>query len=274
MKKRKAAAAPKKKAAAKTKAVASKAAAKDEHVGAVAATSSGAAAAASGGSLLSLLVEPEWRAALASEFAKSYFAGVERFVNSAYASSTVFPARDKIFAALNETPLSKVRVVIIGQDPYFNPGQAMGLSFSVPRAVACPPSLKRIYKVLAATVPSFKTPTHGDISEWAGRGVLMLNATLTVESGQANSHSKAGWLEFTKAIIEVLANRKDICFLSWGLFAQKLTKHIDRSRHLIIDDPHPSPMSGAAFLSTTPFTTINTYLVSKGLKPIDWSISA
>jgi uracil-DNA glycosylase len=234
-------------------------------------------AVSKGGQLSSLITAADWLRvpAIKAHLSSASWAALEKFVDAEYKSSTVFPPRHQIFAALNTTPLSAVKVVIIGQDPYFNPNQAMGLSFSIPRGVKLPPSLARIYKVLEKTVPKFKAPAHGDLTEWAQRGVLLLNACLTVESGKANSHAKAGWAPFTNLVIAAVAEQQPhVVFLSWGGFAQKLTKSIDRTKHLVIEDPHPSPMSGSAFNETSPFTQINTFLESKKIAPIDWSISA
>jgi uracil-DNA glycosylase len=234
-------------------------------------------AVSKGGQLSSLITAADWLRvpAIKAHLSSASWAALEKFVDAEYKSSAVFPPRHQIFAALNTTPLSAVKVVIIGQDPYFNPNQAMGLSFSIPRGVKLPPSLARIYKVLEKTVPTFKAPAHGDLTEWAQRGVLLLNACLTVESGKANSHAKAGWAPFTNLVIAAVAEQQPhVVFLSWGGFAQKLTKSIDRTKHLVIEDPHPSPMSGSAFNATSPFTQINQFLESKKIAPIDWSISA
>ncbi len=272
-------AAPSKKAPAKKKAAPVAKKADDESdaepaAQTVAVVAKPAAAIGAATPLASLLVASDWQRVLAAHFASAAFKSLETFVDRAYASGTIFPPRELIFNALNTTPLANVKVVIVGQDPYFNPGQAMGLSFSVPRGEKVPPSLKRIYKVLEATVAGFKAPAHGDLSEWAQRGVLLLNATLTVESGKANSHEGAGWAAVTKLVLDAVAQQKsNVVFISWGGWAQKLTKAVDRSKHLVIEDPHPSPMSGSKFLVTKPFTEANDYLVRCKLTPVDWNLS-
>ena len=166
-----------------------------------------------------------------------------------------------------------VRVVIIGQDPYFNTGEAHGLCFSVQRGIKIPPSLNRIYKVLQTTVPGFRKPTHGCLEHWAKQGVLMLNATLTVQKGVANSHAKCGWQRFTDAVIAKLnEKRSGLVYMLWGGFAQKKGKTIDRSKNCVLEGPHPSPLSGAAWNECKHFAKCNKYLIEHGQAPIDWNI--
>jgi len=226
-------------------------------------------------SLADTLYEDSWKNVLSEEFKKPYFKKIEDYVNSARQSNPVHPAHEDVFNALNLTPLDKVRVVILGQDPYFNEGQAHGLSFSVKKGVKVPPSLNRMYKVLEKTVPGFKKPNHGFLEEWAKRGVLLLNATLTVNGGAANSHAKCGWQDFTDVIIKVLnEKRTGIVFFLWGGFAQKKGKIIDATKHHVLNGPHPSPMSGEAWNSCLHFKEANEILVKEGKEPIDWSLSA
>jgi len=211
---------------------------------------------------------------LKEEFQADYFKAIESFVASERQQYTVYPPDEEVFNAFNSTPLDKVRVVIIGQDPYFNEGQAHGLCFSVKKGVAIPPSLNRLYKVLQKTIPGFKIPNHGCLQEWANRGVLMLNATLTVRAGKANSHEKCGWQTFTNAAIQKLNNaKKGLIFFCWGLFAQKIGKKIDSEKHHVLEGPHPSPMSGSAWNECKHFAEANKLLKEQGLDEIDWSVS-
>uniref|UniRef100_A0A7S4V8Y3 Uracil-DNA glycosylase n=2 Tax=Alexandrium monilatum TaxID=311494 RepID=A0A7S4V8Y3_9DINO len=180
--------------------------------------------------LLAGLHSESWQQALAEEFAKPYFADIARFVAAERAAHKVFPQKELVFRALNLTPLEDVRAVVIGQDPYHGPGQADGLSFSVPQGVPLPPSLKNVFKELEADVPGFSAPLDGSLTKWAREGVLLLNATLTVRRGQANSHSKCGWQTFTDAIIRAVSARKEnVVFLLWGNFARKKGALVDRS---------------------------------------------
>jgi len=220
------------------------------------------------------LKDPGWKDLLKEEFQADYFKTIESFVASERQQNTVYPPDEEVFNAFNSTPLDKVRVVIIGQDPYFNEGQAHGLCFSVKKGVAIPPSLNRLYKVLQKTIPGFKIPNHGCLQEWANRGVLMLNATLTVRAGKANSHEKCGWQTFTNAAIQKLNNaKKGLIFFCWGLFAQKIGKKIDSEKHHVLEGPHPSPMSGSAWNECKHFAEANKLLKEQGLDEIDWSVS-
>ncbi|MEY4723121.1 MAG: hypothetical protein RLZZ324_634 [Candidatus Parcubacteria bacterium] len=221
-------------------------------------------------------LHPTWKSRLAPEFAKPYFQELAAFVRAEYQKGKrVYPAPKNIFAALDAVPFEDVHVVILGQDPYHGPGQAHGFSFSVPPGVPLPPSLQNIYKELRADL-GVEPPTTGDLTGWAAQGVLLLNATLTVESGRAGSHQKKGWEEFTDAIIRALNDgREGLVFVLWGAYAQKKGAFIDRARHLVLTSAHPSPLSAyAGFLGSKPFSKANAYLRARGEKEIDWGRSA
>lgn len=208
--------------------------------------------------LLEHFTEPHWRAALEAEVAKPYFAELARFVTAERAKKTIFPPERDVFSAFNFTPLPDVRVVILGQDPYHGAGQAHGLCFSVGRGVQVPPSLKNIYTELEADIPGFKRPMHGNLEGWAKRGVLMVNATLTVRKGEANSHEKFGWQTFTDAVVRVLSARAEpIVFILWGGFAQRKGKVINRQRHFVIEAAHPSPLSVTKFRGCKVFSKVS-----------------
>lgn len=226
------------------------------------------------GTDLDFFPEGEWKDALSTEFAKPYFGKIMKFVAAERKTKTIFPPQEDVFAAFRYTPLSDVKAVILGQDPYINPGEAHGLCFSVRRGVKVPPSLNRIYAVLKSTVPGFVQPRHGFLAEWAQNGVFMPNATLTVERGKSNSHARAGWQTFTDAVIATI-NRKceNVVFILWGNFAKKKAVMVDRSRHLVLEGPHPSPLAGNAFLSCNHFVEANEYLVKHGKQPIEWKIT-
>jgi uracil-DNA glycosylase len=208
-------------------------------------------------------IHPSWRNILDEESGKPYFAALMTFIENAYSSSVVFPPRQKIFEAFNRTPFDDVKVVILGQDPYHEPGQAQGLSFYVPENVKPPPSLRNIAKELG------KMP---DLLSWADQGVLLLNATLTVEAHKAGSHQKKGWETFTDAAIKALAERRqNLVFILWGAYAQKKGEFIDRSRHLVIESAHPSPLSARrGFFGSRPFERANEYLAQNSLRTIEW----
>lgn len=208
-------------------------------------------------------IHPSWRNILDEESGKPYFATLMTFIENAYSSSVVFPPRQKIFEAFNRTPFDNVKVVILGQDPYHEPGQAQGLSFYVPENVKPPPSLRNIAKELG------KMP---DLLSWADQGVLLLNATLTVEAHKAGSHQKKGWETFTDAAIKALAERRqNLVFILWGAYAQKKGEFIDRSRHLVIESAHPSPLSARrGFFGSRPFERANEYLAQNSLRTIEW----
>ena len=216
-------------------------------------------------------IEPRWKEELASEWEKPYFASLVSFVRDAYGRGTVYPPASKIFAAFDACPFDKVKVVILGQDPYHGFGQANGLSFSVNPGVEIPRSLQNIYAELQTDL-GITPPPSGDLSRWAEQGVLLLNATLTVSAGMAGSHQGRGWEEFTDAAIRTLAERRDgIVFILWGAYAQRKGAFIDRMRHCVIASPHPSPLSASrGFFGSRPFSRANQYLISRGEAPIQW----
>lgn len=208
-------------------------------------------------------IHPSWKEALKDESGKPYFASLAGFVEDAYRTGTVYPPEDKIFEAFNRTPFDKVKAVIIGQDPYHEPGQAQGLCFYVPPSVPPPPSLRNIAKELG------RMP---DLLSWADQGVLLLNATLTVAAHKAGSHQGKGWETFTDAAIRALAEGRDnLVFILWGSFAQRKGAVIDRARHSVIESAHPSPLSAyRGFFGSKPFSRANDYLAGRGIGPIDW----
>lgn len=219
-------------------------------------------------------IEESWKRVLADEFASAYFAELAAFVKRAYASGVVYPPGKYIFEAFNRTPFDKVKVVILGQDPYHNPKQAHGLSFSVPAGVELPPSLVNIYKELE---DEYRTPflnRNGDLSAWADQGVLLLNATLTVSGGvgTAGSHQGHGWERFTDAVIRHLAAERDgIVYLLWGSYAQKKAAFVDTTRNLVLKSAHPSPLSAyRGFFGCGHFKTANEYLTAHGQEPVVW----
>jgi uracil-DNA glycosylase len=217
-------------------------------------------------------LEPGWKMALIDEFDKPYMTELKGFLKAELDSKKqVFPRPALFFNAFNTTPIEDVRVVIIGQDPYHGLGQAHGLSFSVPEGVALPPSLQNIYKELSSDL-GVEPPKSGDLTHWAKQGVLLLNATLSVEAHKAGSHQKKGWETFTDRAIEVLNEMGDgIVFLLWGAYAQKKGDVIDDSRHLVLKAPHPSPLSAhRGFFGSKPFSQINAYLEKNGEPPIQW----
>ena len=220
------------------------------------------------------LSERSWREALQAEVGKEYFAKLARSVAADRAKKTVFPPPAEVFTTFNATPLDQVRVVILGQDPCHGSGQAHGLSFSVNRGTAVPPSLKNIYTELEADIDGFKRPSHGHLIDWARRGVLLLNATLTVRSGEANSHAEFGWQRFTDAVVQLLSARKEpIVFILWGNFAKTKGKQINRNRHKVIESAHPSPLSVTKFRGCKCFSQANAFLAKIGREPVDWSVA-
>ena len=218
-------------------------------------------------------IEESWKRVLASEFEQPYFQAVTAFVRKEMAEGkTLYPPGPLIFNAFTQTPFDKVKVVILGQDPYHNAGQAMGLSFSVPKTVKAPPSLVNVYKEINADL-NLPIPTHGDLTNWAQQGVFLLNAILTVEAGIAGSHQKSGWQFFTDAVIKRLsAEREHLVFMLWGNFAKQKGVYIDRTKHLVLSAAHPSPLAGNAFSGCRHFSQANEYLVKNGLDPIDWRV--
>jgi uracil-DNA glycosylase len=219
-------------------------------------------------------LESSWALALNSEFEKDYMKNLSQFLRAEKAKGkTIYPKAKEFFAALDYTPLKDVKVVILGQDPYHGEGQAHGLSFSVRPHVVIPPSLKNIYKELIRDL-KIPTPDHGCLVSWAKQGVLLLNATLSVEASQAGSHQKKGWEEFTDNIIRKLsAERKNLVYLLWGSYAQKKMDFLDNKNNLILTAPHPSPLSAhRGFLGCNHFSKANEYLAQTGHNPIDWSL--
>lgn len=218
-------------------------------------------------------IEPSWAAVLQGEFEKSYFQKLVEFLHSEKASGkTIYPRGGDIFKAFSLTPFDKVKVVILGQDPYHNPGQAMGLSFSVPNGIQAPPSLKNIFKEIEDEL-GLGMSGSTDLSPWAEQGVLLLNSILTVEAYKAASHSRIGWEEFTDAVISSLNERREgIIFLLWGNFARSKSSLIDSSRHFVLEAAHPSPLARGAFFGCGHFARTNEILLSQGKEPIDWRI--
>jgi uracil-DNA glycosylase len=218
-------------------------------------------------------IEESWKRALAHEFEQPYFQAITTFVRKEMAEGkTLYPPGPLIFNAFTQTPIDKVKVVILGQDPYHNVNQAMGLSFSVPKAVRTPPSLVNIYKEINADL-GLPIATHGDLTSWAQQGVFLLNAILTVEAGIAGSHQKSGWQLFTDAVIKRLSEeREHVVFMLWGNFAKQKRILIDKSKHLILEAAHPSPLAGNAFSGCQHFSKANDYLKQHGIDPIDWRI--
>ena len=220
-------------------------------------------------------IEESWKAVLADQFEQPYFQAIRTFLKKEKeAGKTIYPAGGHIFNAFNTTPFDRTKVLILGQDPYHNPGQAMGLSFSVPRGQRIPPSLRNVYKELADDV-DFEKVKHGDLTHWAEQGVLLLNSMLTVERNQPKSHHKIGWQQFTDAVISTLSREKEhMVFMLWGGFAKKKKSLIDADKHLVLEAAHPSPLAGDAFLQNKHFSQANAYLEQHALAPIDWQLPA
>lgn len=217
-------------------------------------------------------INPEWEKELENEFKKDYFLSLKEFLQIEKKNRTIFPPGKDIFAAFNHTPFSKVKVVIIGQDPYHGPGQANGLSFSVAKGVKVPPSLQNIFKELKSDL-GIEIPQHGDLTKWADQGILMLNATLTVRANEAGSHQNKGWEIFTDEVIRKISqNRSGIIFLLWGRFAHSKEALIDEKKHFVLKAAHPSPLARGAFFGCRHFSKTNEILVREGSSPIDWKI--
>ena len=221
--------------------------------------------------IMDVKIESGWKVQLENEFEKPYFERVTSFVRQEYATTTVYPPGKLIFNAFNLCPFDKVRVVIIGQDPYHEPGQAHGLCFSVNDGVPFPPSLQNIFKEIHDDIGT-PMPTSGNLTRWAEQGVLLLNATLTVRAHQAGSHQNKGWEEFTDAVIRQLNDHKEhLVFILWGSYAQRKGSIIDRSRHLVLTSAHPSPLSAyRGFFGNHHFSQANAYLQKNGIPPIQW----
>jgi uracil-DNA glycosylase len=216
-------------------------------------------------------IESSWKSRLSPEFEKEYFIRLSEFVKDEYRTKTVFPPGSLIFNAFNLCPFDKIKAVIIGQDPYHGPGQAHGLCFSVREGVDFPPSLVNIFKEIESDL-GYKSMLTGNLERWAAQGVLLLNATLTVRAHQAGSHQKKGWEEFTDTVIRMInTERTNVVFFLWGAYAQKKGESIDRSRHLVLESVHPSPLSASrGFFGNKHFSKCNEYMSEKGIEPINW----
>ncbi|MFM7022477.1 MAG: uracil-DNA glycosylase [Flavobacteriales bacterium] len=219
-------------------------------------------------------IEASWKPLLTAEFQAPYFTQLKSFLVEEKAKHVIFPPGDKIFEAFNRVPFDEVKVVILGQDPYHNVGQAHGLCFSVQNGVALPPSLKNIYKELLSDL-NIAPVASGNLEKWTDQGVFLLNATLTVRAHEAGSHQKKGWETFTDKVIHIISeNKENVVFILWGSYAQQKSKLIDEKKHLIIKSAHPSPLSAHnGFWGSKPFSKTNEYLISKGKKPIDWDLA-
>lgn len=218
-------------------------------------------------------IEAGWKAVLEQEFEQPYFQAIASFLREEKkAGKTIYPPGPLIFNAFNSTPFEAVKVVILGQDPYHNPGEAMGLCFSVPQGVKVPPSLQNIYKELHEDL-GLAIPSHGDLSAWTSQGVFLLNAMLTVEKNQPGSHQKIGWQNFTDAVIRLLSTQREhLVFMLWGNFARKKKELIDTTKHLVLEAPHPSPLAGGGFKGCRHFSQANAYLAEFGIAPISWAV--
>lgn len=221
---------------------------------------------------MNVKIDNSWREHIGAEFEKPYFSALTDFVRHEYTTTTCYPPGSLIFKAFNLCPFDRVKVVIIGQDPYHEPGQAQGLSFSVPEGVPFPPSLQNIFKEIQLDLGKPMPPT-GDLTRWAEQGVLLLNATLTVRAHQAASHQRHGWEQFTDAAIRALnAERENLVFILWGGYARSKAQLIDRSRHLVLESVHPSPLSAnrGGWFGNHHFSQCNAYLREHGEQEIDW----
>jgi len=225
---------------------------------------------------MSIDLEASWLNILKDEFGQDYMLKLKEFLKTEKAAGhVIYPKSTDIFNAFNTTPFTSVKVVILGQDPYHGPNQAHGLSFSVQKGVDVPPSLRNIYKELATDIEGFKIPGHGNLIEWAAQGVLLLNATLTVQAANAGSHQKKGWEKFTDTVIKKISDQKQgVVFILWGNYAQSKAAMIDETKHLVIRSTHPSPLavSRGGFFGSRPFSKTNDYLIKQGEQPIDWQI--
>jgi uracil-DNA glycosylase len=225
---------------------------------------------------MSAALEPGWLSVLEDEFEKQYMKNLKLFLlQEKEAGNTIFPKGADIFNAFNHTPFDQVKVVILGQDPYHGDGQAHGLSFSVKRGVKVPPSLKNMYKELETDIPGFVSPEHGELTQWADQGVLLLNATLTVRAHEPGSHQGKGWEAFTDQAISQLSSQKNgLVFLLWGRYAQNKSVLIDGKKHTVLKSAHPSPFSAYnGFFGSRPFSKTNAVLTGRGEAPVNWQIS-
>lgn len=220
---------------------------------------------------MNIRIDDSWRRALAEQWDQPYFKTLTDFVRNEYHTTTVYPPAGRIFAAFDRTPFERVRVVILGQDPYHGPGQANGLCFSVAPGVPMPPSLVNIMREVTADT-GVQMPADGNLERWADQGVLLLNATLTVRAHQAGSHQRHGWETFTDAAIRALSDgRENLVFMLWGSYAISKGALIDRTKHLVLTSPHPSPLSAyRGFFGNRHFSQANDYLVAHGFAPIKW----
>lgn len=218
-------------------------------------------------------IDESWYKELSEEFKKTYFAELKEFLIAEKQKYTIYPPGAQIFSAFNRTPFEKVKVVIIGQDPYHGPGQAHGLCFSVPHGIQPPPSLKNIFKEISNDL-NIPLPNHGNLEKWADQGVFLLNATLTVRANSAGSHQKKGWEIFTDIVISTISQkRENIVFMLWGRYAQNKEQIIDQSKHLILKTVHPSPLSAhSGFFGSKHFSKANKYLIQNNIKQIDWEL--
>ncbi len=220
-------------------------------------------------------LEPTWLKILNNEFEKSYMKELKSFLlNEKQNGFIIFPKNENIFNAFNQTPFDQLKVVILGQDPYHGEGQAHGLSFSVQKGITVPPSLKNIYKELSNDIKDFQIPIHGDLTNWAKQGVLLINATLTVRANAAGSHQKQGWEKFTDHVISEISSKKTgIVFLLWGKYAQQKESLINTNKHYVLKSAHPSPFSAYnGFFGSNPFSETNKILEKEGLSPINWQV--
>ncbi|WP_413532909.1 uracil-DNA glycosylase [Empedobacter brevis] len=224
---------------------------------------------------MNVKLDASWKEVLKNEFEKDYFKTLTDFVRNEYNTKTIYPSASKIFSAFDHTSFNDVKVVLIGQDPYHGAGQANGLSFSVADGIKLPPSLRNIYKELNEDL-GIEISTSGNLESWANQGVLMLNATLTVEASTPGSHQNKGWEEFTDAAIEALSSQKEnLVFILWGAYAHKKGAKIDREKHFVIESAHPSPFAAhRGFFGSKPFSKTNSFLKSKNIKEIDWKVQA
>lgn len=220
---------------------------------------------------MQIKIEHSWKAVLDTELKKPYFKSLLQAVEGAFESETIYPAQKDIFNAFLQCPFDQVKVVMLGQDPYHGEGQAHGLSFSVPDGVRIPPSLKNIYKEIHADIGSGVSDS-GNLEQWAKQGVLLLNATLTVQAGKPGSHQGLGWETFTDTVIKTISDEKEhVVFMLWGNFARSKAGLIDKSKHLVLEAPHPSPFSAyTGFFGCKHFSKTNEYLKENGLKGINW----
>ena len=221
---------------------------------------------------MNVKIEPSWANHLKGEFEKDYFAELTRFVKDEYKNDAVYPAPKNIFRAFDLCPFENVKVVILGQDPYHGERQANGLAFAVDEGTHIPPSLQNIFKEIESDLGKPLVHTSGDLSRWAEQGVLLLNATLTVRAHSAGSHQEKGWEQFTDAVIRALSEeRTGLVFMLWGNYAKAKGAHIDRTKHLVLEAPHPSPFSAASgFFGCKHFSKANDYLIAHGETSIDW----